>query len=279
MASRSTTGFDRSGVRPGDVLIETARWIVPAYALLLLLLLVFDRFDPGVEPTFDLTGTTVLIAWVFAESGQTFGVVGIATVLLLIMVTRSGPSRRSRLLEMAVMIVVSLLVLYGGKLLNDHVVKPAIGVARPNIVQLSELDLLGMDVDDFYDMSETRRSDHLESIKTETGFGQLIMRPEVRDHWVKEIAFARPSGHSLAALTFATFYLSMALSLLTGWRRWSFHLLVPWALCVCLSRAILGVHWRADIVLGGLIGIVLGGGAFLLTHRLLRRFDRPSLRQ
>jgi membrane-associated phospholipid phosphatase len=251
---------------------------VPAYALLLLLLLVFDRFDPGAEPTFDLTGSIALVAWVFAESGQTFGVVGIATVLLLVMATRSGPSWRSRLLEMAVMIVVSLLVLYGGKLVNDHLVKPAIGVARPNIVQLSELDLLRMDVDSFYELSKSDRSEHLDSIKNETGFGEIVMRPEVRDHWVKETAFARPSGHSLASLTFATFYLSMALSLLTGWRRWPFHLLVLWALCVCLSRSILQVHWRADILLGGLVGIVLGSGAFLLTTYVVRRLAPPSPR-
>lgn len=267
-------GFRRD--RPGDALILAARWVIPAYGLLLMLLLAFDRFDPGAEPTFDLTGSIALVAWVFAESGQTFGIVAIATVLLFIMVTRSGPSLRSRMLEMAIMIVVSIVVLYGGKLLNDNVIKPAIGVARPNIVQLSESDLLGMDVDRFYDMSQTSRSEYLDNIKTETGFGELVMRPQVRDHWVKETASARPSGHSLASLTFATFYLSMAVSVLSGWRRWPFHLLVPWALCVCLSRSILGVHWRADIALGGLVGIVLGAGAYLLTHLLLRTLAPPS---
>lgn len=270
MSSSSSTWLDREGPRLGESLIQTARWIVPAYLLVALLVLGLDRFDPAVEPNFDLAGSIALIAWVFAESGQTLGIVTMATVLVLVMVTRPDLTLRRRMVELAAMVVVSLLVLYGGKLLNDHVVKPAVGVARPNIVQLSDLDLLGMDIDSFYEMSKTRRSEYLDSIKNETGFGELVMRPEVRDHWVKETAFARPSGHAFASMTFATFYVSMALSLMSGWRRWPFFLLVPWAVCVCLSRSILSVHWPADIILGGFAGIVVGAGAYLLTQFLLR---------
>lgn len=263
--------------RPGsaEVLAHAARWIVPAYALLFLPVFV-DRLDPGVDPNFGLTGSLALIAWLFAESGQTFGIVTIAAVLLIVLVTRPGPSRRTRALEGALMVVVSLLTLYGGKLLNDDVVKPAIGEARPNIVELAELDLLGMDVDNFYDMPISSRSEHLDSIKTDTGFGELVMRSEVRDHWVKETAFSRPSGHSLASMTFATFYLSIALASLSGWRRWMFHLLVPWAACVCLSRAVLQVHWPTDILIGGLAGIVVGVVGFLMVEFLLRRLAPPT---
>ena len=201
-----------------EVLSRTARWIVPAYALLFVAFI--DRLDPSVDPKTDLTSTLALIAWLFAESGQTFGIVAMAAVLIFVLITRPGLSPRHRLIEFAVMVCASLLFLYGGKLLNDHVVKTAIGVARPNIVELADLGLLGMNEGTFYDMSMADRSEHLDSIKTEDGFGELVMRPEVRDHWVKETAFARPSGHSLASMTFATFYLSMALTLLSGWRRW-----------------------------------------------------------
>ena len=274
--SLSSSGRSEVGERGvAEVLSDTARWILPAYALLLLVLTFVDRLDPAAEPYVDLTGAVALIAWVFAESGQTFGIVTIAAALLVVLVTRPGPSRRTRLLEVVVMIAVSLLVLYGGKLINDHVVKPAVDVARPNIVQLSELDLLGMDVDSFYEMPQASRSEHLDSIKSDSGFGEIVMRPEVRDHWVKETAFSRPSGHSLASMTFATFYLSMALASLSGWRRWPFLLLVPWAVCVCLSRAVLRVHWPADILIGGLAGIVVGVGGFLLAQFLLYRLEQP----
>jgi phosphatidylglycerophosphatase B len=267
--------FEQPRVR--GVLTHTALWIVPAYALLLLPIFV-DGLNPATEPRIDLTGAIALIAWVFAESGQTLGIVTIAGALLVVMGTQPGRSRRSRLVKVIVMIAVSILVLYGGKLFNDHVVKPAIGVARPNIVQMAELEVLGMDVDSFYDLSEQARSDHLDSIKSENGFGEFIMRPEVRDHWVKETAFSRPSGHALASMTFATFYLSMALSSLSGWRRWPFHLLVPWAVFVSLSRPILRVHWPVDILIGGLVGIAVGTGGYVFTQLLLQKLEPCSRR-
>jgi len=254
------------------VLKRTAMWVLPAYALLFLPLFV-DRLDPGSEPRVDLTGTVALVAWLFAESGQTRGVVPIVAVLIVVMVTRPGPSQRTRVAEVVVLVVVSLLALYGVKLLNDHVVKPTIGVARPDIVRLADEGVLGMDVDTFYGLSEASRSEHLESIEDETGFGPIVMRTEVRDHWVEETAFSRPSGHALASMTLATLYLSMALTVLSGWRRWMFYLLVPWAVAVSLSRPILGVHWPADILIGAAAGMVVGALGYLLARFLLLRVE------
>ncbi len=258
--------------RADAVLTRTARWIVPAYALLLVPIFV-DRLDPATEPWIDLTGTIALVAVGFAESGGPLGIVGIAAVLLVVVASQPGPSPRGRLVKITVMIAVSVLVLLGGNLLNEHVVKPVIGVPRPDIVQMAELGVLGMDVDSFYELPQQARSAHLDSIKSDDGFGELTMRPEVRDHWVQETAFSRPSGHALASMTLATFYLSIAPASLSGWRRWPFYLLVPWAVCVSLSRPILRVHWPADILIGGFAGIVLGAGGYLTTQILLQRLE------
>lgn len=258
---------------PPDVvaaLVATLRWIVPAYVVLLLPYVV-DRLDPGAAPNVDLTGTFATVAWGFAESGQTLGIVGIAAVLLAVFVTRPGPSGRRRWVELAVVIVVSVGFLYGGKLVNDHVVKPAIGTARPNIVELADAGVLEMTVDDFYDLPQGERSAHLDRIKSAEGFGEITMSPQVRDHWVKETAFSRPSGHALAAMTFATYYVAMAATWLSGWRRWVVHLLVPWAVIVCLSRPVLRVHWPADVLIGAAAGVALGCGAYLVTRLLLDR--------
>lgn len=263
-----TPSFRSRGVLA--VLARTGQWIVPAYALLLLTLVV-DRLDTTAPPYVDLTSTGALVAWWFAESGQTMGIVTIATILIVVLVSRPGLSPRWRAVEFGVMAVVSIVVLYGGNLANDHLVKPAIGTARPDIEQLADIGELGMGVDEFYDLSEDDRSAYLDRIKDPDGFGVLQMRSEVRDHWVEESAFSRPSGHSLASMTFATFYVAVAMTWLSGWRRWTYLLLAPWAVCVCLSRAVLRVHWPADILLGAAAGIVLGVVGYLVTRWLLDR--------
>lgn len=252
-------------------------WVVPAYAVLLLPTFV-DRLHPTSGSSISLTGTVVLVAWWFAESGQTVGIVIIASVLLVVLVSRPGISVRRRLAEAGVVAGVSVVALYGGSLVNDHLVKPTVGVARPDIVALADLDLLGMDVDAFYDLPETARSAHLASISDERGFGELEMRSEVRDHWVKETAFSRPSGHALASMTLVTMYVSIAMAWLSSWRRWTFLLLVPWATAVCLSRPILRVHWPVDVLLGGAAGIVLGAAGWFTTWILVVWLDAPDAR-
>ena len=252
----------------------TARLLVPAYALLAL------TFVDGIHPTsasrVSLTSGVAFVAWLFAESGQTLGVTAITTVLIITLISRPGVPARRRWRELAVLAVVSLVVLYGGKLINDNLVKPAVGVARPNIAELADLGVLGMDADRFYELSMQERSDHLERIKTSTGFGDIRMHDEVRDHWVKETAHSRPSGHALASMTLATYSVGLAMAWLTGWRRVLCALVVPWAVFVGLSRAILRVHWPVDIMLGGLAGIVLGAVAFAVTRWVLRP---PQLRR
>lgn len=62
--------------------------------------------------------------------------------------------------------------------------------------------------------------------------------------------FSFPSGHTAAAFLLAT------LALLTyGAAAW---LLLPWAICVGLSRVVLGVHFPGDIMAGATLGTAIG---------------------
>ncbi|MCU7959823.1 MAG: phosphatase PAP2 family protein [gamma proteobacterium symbiont of Bathyaustriella thionipta] len=53
-------------------------------------------------------------------------------------------------------------------------------------------------------------------------------------------------------------------------------LLLPWALAVCYSRSLLRLHTPADILLGGLQGLLLGFIGWALTQYLKRRFALPQ---
>jgi membrane-associated phospholipid phosphatase len=70
-------------------------------------------------------------------------------------------------------------------------------------------------------------------------------------------------------MMFATFFLAMGLTYVSGRRLWFFYLLVIWAVAVCYSRPILRVHSPMDVCFGCAEGIVAGVFAFLLVRRIL----------
>ncbi len=83
-------------------------------------------------------------------------------------------------------------------------------------------------------------------------------------HWQDEVSYSFPSGHSIAAMTIAGFY-----CLLLLYRRrspWLVGALATWAVSVCYSRLLLGLHWPVDILASSLLGVmfgVLGAWAFI----------------
>lgn len=50
------------------------------------------------------------------------------------------------------------------------------------------------------------------------------LAPAVRRHWIQETGYSFPSGHSFAAVFFATFFLAMGVSYTRAPRVWLFYL-------------------------------------------------------
>jgi len=235
----------------------------------LLPLFLFPVFDGSKAPFFALDGRLAMLAWWLSLSGSKYGLPIVITALLVLFATRPGGAVGTRVRE-SLLSVLALGVLVGGSAwLNEHVVKPAVAAPRPDIRLLAGDGILGMSPAAFYQLGDKAvRSQYLGQVLTDAP-ASLDLIPAVRAHWIKETGYSFPSGHSLSSMLVATAFLALALLLLPPSRRRWVYVLIPWALGVCYSRAILRVHMPLDIFSGALAGMVLGVVTFLLLRRVL----------
>lgn len=200
------------------------------------------------------------------------GVVLIGLAFVGLFAFRSPRARNQVLREILVHVGVLALLLGGGALVNEHLIKEALAAPRPHIVRLAELGELGMTAEHFYaSMSKQERRHHLQHVLTDPSFDAIPLASQVREQWVHETGYSLPSGHTFTVMLLSTYFLAMRGVLGRRRRRWLFDLLPGWAVWVAWSRVLLGVHRPEDIVCGGLAGVVLGAAAVWLSHRLLNR--------
>jgi phosphatidylglycerophosphatase B len=245
----------------GAVLKRLVLFVVPAALLL-----------PGsfLLPKLPLDGSLAQFVYWLSESGGKPGIPVVAAVLLTVLLTRPGFAAAPRVRE-AIVLVVSLGLVVGlAAVLNEHVVKPGFAVPRPNIKTMAERDVLGTTPDAFYALGDkdARRLYLAERVKTPEFVTAYRLHPAVLGHWVHETGFSFPSGHSLASMTFATYFLALALWLLKGPRAWIFFALPTWGVLVCYSRVLLTVHSPTDVSVGGGEGVLIGVAGFVLARWL-----------
>jgi len=284
--SGSTAGYDFMIWTTHDILPVSRvlkQLALPVIFMLLMLLLTW------VQPVIDIlqaswcclnSNFTELALW-FSDSGHFPGVALLGMVLLLILGSRKDLSRRTRLTMLLYVVLVSTVLAGGGAWLNEHILKENLKYPRPNIEYLAGQNgngPLGMTAMEFYQGSasgtrtKSQRSEILQRLLNQNP-PPVDLSAGVRNHWINETGYSFPSGHSFAAMFFASFFLALGLSSLTGWRKYILYLLIPWAIAVCYSRLILRVHTPLDITIGGLEGLVLGTGGFLLFRFLITQFD------
>jgi phosphatidylglycerophosphatase B len=247
---------------------RSLKFLLPALALVIAI---------GFLPAVALDGSLARGAVWAADAGGTKVVPAVALILIAIVVTRPGLTMRTRVLETVVLLGLLLVSLGAMSFANEHFIKPAMAIPRPNIVELAELGVLGMNPDEFYALGDKpERSAFLAERLGDPRTPSLAA--EVREHWVIETGYSFPSGHSLAAMTFAAFFLTLGFSYLDKRRRQVLFLLLPvWALAVIASRPLLRVHSALDIAVGAFEGLVIGLASVLVARWVIDRKSGQDL--
>jgi phosphatidylglycerophosphatase B len=239
--------------------------LAPTYLLVLATFLL---------PPIPLDGWLARASVVIADSGSVRVLPFLTVAALIVVVSRSGVELRRRFVE-GLILLLSLLTFLGAMAwANEHTIKPAAAVARPNILALSEDGSLALEADDFYALGD--KQDRREYLEAHIDEIDEPLAPTVRAHWIEETGYSFPSGHSLAAMTFASFFLAIGLIWMSGWRRALVFCFPVWALLVIYSRPLLRVHSPVDVSVGALEGLLVGLGAFLLARWLIEGREPPA---
>lgn len=246
-----------------------------AWLPVLLLIPGFYVFTPEYVVQHDiwLSGNVAVAAWFVSATGSVYGIPWIAAVLIWWKVRADPRGKRAQVRGFLYMSVLLLVVVGGGSYLNEHVVKPGIHQPRPNIMQLGSVPpgapILGMSADRFYALPNNgERSEILASALNDWDKTFKPLHPLVRSHWIDETGFSLPSGHAFAAMAIASFFTLVYFAGNGRAGRKVCCFLVSWAVLVCYSRLLLGVHTPLDVLLGTVEGILAGSIAYIIFHRI-----------
>ncbi len=220
------------------------------------------------QPSIPLDGPTALVFFAFTEMAGKYGATVLICLLTVVVISRPNISGRTRLREGIVILITLAFCASISAYFNEHILKPWLSVPRPVVLQLVLEGRIDLDAEGFYGIGDkVQRSLYLAERLPP---GTPGMHDIIRRHWIQETGYSFPSGHSLSAMTIATYFLAWGFAALARWRWRLMQALVVWAVLAAYSRPLLRVHTATDILVGALEGILVGLLAFMLSQLLLR---------
>ncbi|NHI01568.1 MULTISPECIES: phosphatase PAP2 family protein [Oceanimonas] len=212
-------------------------------------------------PLLDLDEPPALLAYGLTLTVGKLGI-GITLLALSMLALHRGRRRPALLLAFFFCLFAAL----GGAFVTKTVAKLYFKEPRPYVLWLVQQGRLA-DSASFYAIPEAAREQQLQ--QSLLGVSDTQIPGWLKHHWQEEVNYSFPSGHSIAAMTIAGFF-----CLVLGYRRqpaWHLVALAGWAVAVCYSRLLLGLHWPADILASSVLGVLFGGAGAWAFSRLDQR--------
>lgn len=224
--------------------------------MLLLAWFVVRGFD-GCEPG----SLLCLAAYWITQSG---GWIGSFIIVAIISVAYAFiPLHPRAKIVMFIRTLLTLIIILGAfAKLNETLIKSRFAVSRPSHKFILKTAKSNASLDSVYQLVVPERRVFFQKVIDADTVNFNRIDKLVISHWVDEVGYSMPSGHTFNAFLLASM---LAFSLFElNKRRIAWWLFLPmiWAAAVGLSRVILGVHTPLDVTIGAALGL-------LVSHLLL----------
>lgn len=197
--------------------------------------------------------------WIAVTSTAGFygGSVFIICLLIYLLIHFHRSSRKKRLAWLFMGIVFGILIIM--TVVTLVFIKGSFKEIRPSQIYLLEKGILENEKE-FFMLSPEQKRIFLQK-QTEISKDSLkYIYPLVLEEWINESGYSFPSGHSQTA-----FFLGTILAfVLIRTTKSKILFIIPfiWAILVCISRVVIGIHYPVDVAGGAAIGLILALSIF-----------------
>lgn len=141
--------------------------------------------------------------------------------------------------------------------ISEYYIKEIFQKPRPYQLYLMENGYIEQGGQTYFTMPYNERRKYLEERLNQNGNKLTEIYEPILNNWKSESGFSFPSGHAQISFFFGTIVAFILFR--TQKHRYKYIFLVPlvWAVFVCLSRVITGMHFPVDVTVGSFIGMLL----------------------
>lgn len=184
------------------------------------------------------------------------------------------PTARGKALVFIRSLLALVVLLSSFAYLNEHLIKTTTRVVRPSHTFMVQNTKFNSKLDSIYNLTNDNKRAFFKSVITSDTTTFKAIDERILNHWVEEMGYSFPSGHSFNAFLLAGIIAFGIYQNAPTRRKWLCTIPLIWASLVALSRVALGAHSALDVSVGSAMGLILSYS--LMSFRFTRELIIPK---